>query len=183
MWVLLASPEYWTMQLSPGISRPLGRRCKEEKENKALSRCQCCSGLAKIRCKTSSRLGARSCVSQRGRHPLSPSCVDHTSARWLSRALQLPKTFAHQPTRAGRKPVKPLASSCSAKHGCFPAASQRGSPLAWLSCTPKAHPALPLPSNTFRVPCLADLHRYPSIQLIKIFGDDSLRVCGSHGSY
>lgn len=66
IWVLPA----WKMQLSPSVSRLLGRRCKEDKVNKVLSRCQCCSGLAKIRCKTSSRLGARSscgfsCVSQR----------------------------------------------------------------------------------------------------------------------
>ena len=67
--VLLTSPDYWKMQLSPSVSRLLGRRCKE-KENKALSRCQCCSGLPKIRYKTSLRFGARSscgfsCVSQR----------------------------------------------------------------------------------------------------------------------
>lgn len=50
----------------PGL---LGRRCKE-KEDKALSRCWCSSGLAKMGCKTSSRPGTRRscgliCVSQR----------------------------------------------------------------------------------------------------------------------
>ena len=46
------------MQLSPSVSRLLDRRCKE-KENKALSRCQCSSGLTKTT-KTSSSLGVKS---------------------------------------------------------------------------------------------------------------------------
>lgn len=125
------------MQLSPSVSRLLGRRCKEEKENRALSRCQCPSGLAKIRCKTSSRPGMRSscrliCVSQRGRH----FCRDHMSTQWLSRTLQMPKLLHISQQEL---------SSCSAKHRRVPAANQRGSLLTWLSYTPNHTQLFPYP--------------------------------------
>lgn len=66
-------------------------------------------------------------------------------ARWPSRAPQLP--FAHQPTRAGGKPVKPLLSSCSAKRRCFPAASEDRRSLGCHATPPNHTQPFPCPQT------------------------------------
>lgn len=180
-----ASPEYW-VQLSPSVPRMPGRTCREKK-TKTLSRCLIYSVLAKIRCKPSLRLGVRtscgfSCVSQRGGHPLSPSCRDHTSAQWLSRVLQLPRPFECQPKGAGGKPAKALPSSCSAQHRCFPAAREHHCSLA-CHAPPNHTLPFPYPPRALGYLVFADLLRYPCLSLTKIFGGDSLGACGSDGAH
>lgn len=157
------------MQLSPIISRLLGRRCKEEKERKALSQYQCCLGLAKIRYKPSSRLGVRSscgfsCYSQ-GQPHCQPYCWDHASA-W--RLFGCPSHFYNS-----QEQDKSLGSPFS-----HPTASQNTTNHLDIST-----PNPPLASSSFRAPYLAYLPRQPHFSLKKIFEDDSLPVCGNNGVY